>query len=370
MIYVFYNNDPLAQDLGGGAEHFRGLHRALLISGLEFRLVAARLQPNRRAFYIDYISRGSAFWRYYLGLWLWFWQHRHDIRDHDVFHFHRNYAAWPKYIFCGRRGRVLISYHNVTGRVLEGMLGYLSTPIRSVMLMLERLAVARADALVCVSDRDRRTLEKLVLEPPFARAAVIPAGFDEEIFAQSAIAKPDPRLAHSILFMGRLSHQKNVPLALATLESLLERDGRYRLTIAGDGEGCRDLIQRLARSPANHAVSWVGRVPHDQVPQLLDEHGIVLLSSRYEASPTVVKEALRAMRPIVSTDVGDVADWIEEGRTGFIRDAIPPALAEGVVVATAMIETGSYCPSGNVEALNENAIMSEVMNLYRKLAAS
>ena len=34
MIYVFYSNDPLADDLGGGAEHFRGLHRALLASGI------------------------------------------------------------------------------------------------------------------------------------------------------------------------------------------------------------------------------------------------------------------------------------------------------------------------------------------------
>ena len=64
MIYVFYNNDPLAQDLGGGAEHFRGLHRALLKSGLEFQLVAARMQDVRDAPNIHYISRGSNFLRY------------------------------------------------------------------------------------------------------------------------------------------------------------------------------------------------------------------------------------------------------------------------------------------------------------------
>ena len=46
MIYVFYNNDPLAQDQGGGAEHFRCLHRALLGSGLPYLLVAARLQVS------------------------------------------------------------------------------------------------------------------------------------------------------------------------------------------------------------------------------------------------------------------------------------------------------------------------------------
>jgi hypothetical protein len=65
VIYVFYNNDPLADDLGGGAEHFRGLHRALLRSELPFRLVAARLQGISEAPYVTYISDGSGFGRYY-----------------------------------------------------------------------------------------------------------------------------------------------------------------------------------------------------------------------------------------------------------------------------------------------------------------
>ena len=71
-------------------------------------------------------------------------------------------------------------------------------------------------------------------------------------------------------------------------------------------------------------------MPHDEVPALLREHGILLLTSRYEASPTVVKEALRAMRPVVSTDVGDVADWLETERTGFVCASTPESLAEGV----------------------------------------
>ena len=88
---------------------------------------------------------------------------------------------------------------------------------------------------------------------------------------------------------------------------------RFELTIAGRGEGSKELIRLIARSPAADRIRWVGAVPHDEVPALLREHGILLLTSRYEASPTVVKEALRAMRPVVSTDVGDVADWLETG---------------------------------------------------------
>ena len=176
MIYVFYNNDPLADDLGGGAEHFRGLHRALLRSELPFRLVAARLQGISEAPYVTYISNGSGFGRYYLALWRWFWAHRAEFRHGDVFHFHRNYAAWPKLLFCRGRGAVVVSYHNVTGRVLEGMLGRIAPPLRALMLGLERRVAQLADAIICVSGRDRSQLQAIVAPEPFASRSGDPGG--------------------------------------------------------------------------------------------------------------------------------------------------------------------------------------------------
>jgi glycosyltransferase involved in cell wall biosynthesis len=109
-------------------------------------------------------------------------------------------------------------------------------------------------------------------------------------------------------------------------------------------------------------------VPHDEVPELLAEHGILLLTSRYEASPTVIKEALRAMRPVVSTDVGDVGDWLEPDRTGFVCASDPESLAQGVRLATRLIEEGRYRPTRNLEALDESRLMQQVISVYRQLA--
>jgi glycosyltransferase involved in cell wall biosynthesis len=369
VIYVFFNNDPLAQDQGGGAEHFRGLHRALLKSGLDFHLVGARLQPGRCPPHITYVSETSSFLRFYLGLWLWFWQNRQRFHAKDVFHFHRNYAAWPKLLLAPKRGRVLISYHNVTGQVLDGWLGRLGRPIRSAMLRLERQVVRLADAIICVSGRDRRKLGEIVAAGPFAAATVIPAAFDESIFRGRDAAPPPAALATSVLLLGRISHQKNVPLAIAAIEELHARGHAFTLTIAGEGEDSRDLIRRLARSPAAHLVTWLGRLPHDQVPAMLEAHGILLLSSRYEASPTVVKEALKAMRPVVSTDVGDVADWLDEGHSGFIADPDPKALADALLRARDLVERGGYRQTSRADRLDEDSIMLEVVHLYRRLQA-
>ena len=148
---------------------------------------------------------------------------------------------------------MVISYHNVTGRVLEGRLGRLAAPIRALMLLLERRVAVLADAIVCVSGRDRRTLAQLVLPEPFARAVVIPAAFDGRLFAETA-GPPEPHLARLLLLVGRISHQKNVPLAIAVLERLVAEGESYELTIAGEGEDSRQLAPPHRDQP--------GRGPH------------------------------------------------------------------------------------------------------------
>ena len=369
MIYVFYNNDPLAQDQGGGAEHFRALHRNLLLSGLPFHLVASRLQHEREAPHITYVASGGGFLSFWLGTWRWFWRHRHEIADGDVFHFHRNYAAWPKYVLVPDRGRVIISYHNVSGRYLEAALGRLARPLRALMLWWERRAVARADAIVCVSGRDRAILEQVVARAPFVRATVIPASFDAELFRRVAPRPPAPELARRVLFLGRMSRQKNVPLAIAVIEHLREMGERFALTLVGDGEETRAVMRRIAHSPAREQIRWLGRVPHDRVPELFATHGLLLVTSQFEASPTVVKEALAAMRPVVTTDVGDVSEWIEEGVTGFICPAEVSALARGVCAASRLVAEGRCRPSTRLEAASEREVIRRVLALYRELQA-
>jgi glycosyltransferase involved in cell wall biosynthesis len=369
VIYVFYHNDPLAQDLGGGAEHFRCLHRALAASDLPYRLVATRLQGERSATEVVYIAHRPGFVRFYLALWAWFWRCRGGFADDDVFHFHRNYAAWPKLLLAPGRGRVIVSYHNVSGRVLEGWLGRWAAPLRRVMLTLERRVAALADAIVCVSRRDRSELARLVAVEPFRRAHVVPAAFDGGLFGSLDAAPPAPELARRILVLGRISHQKNMPLAVATLEALIAAGEDFELTIAGRGEGSKELIRLIACSPAAGRIHWRGAVAHDEVPALLRDHGMLLLTSRYEASPTVVKEALRVMRPVVSTDVGDVVDWLETDRTGFVCATTPEALADGVRAASRLIREGRYRVTGRLEELDEGKLMSEVLTLYRQLAS-
>jgi teichuronic acid biosynthesis glycosyltransferase TuaC len=90
---------------------------------------------------------------------------------------------------------------------------------------------------------------------------------------------------------------------------------RYALAVAAVGRLDGVELQTL------------GGVRHDDVPLWINAADAVLLTSLYEGSPNVVKEALACNVPLVSVDVGDVRERIAGVDGCFTASAEPEALA-------------------------------------------
>lgn len=63
-----------------------------------------------------------------------------------------------------------------------------------------------------------------------------------------------------------------------------------------------------ARMDRDVELDVVTGIPHDQFPTYLNAADCLLLTSKAEGSPNVVKEAMACNLPVVGTDVGDVRD--------------------------------------------------------------
>ena len=113
---------------------------------------------------------------------------------------------------------------------------------------------------------------------------------------------------------------------MEALVLLRQRIPSARLVIAGDGPAAPELREQVSRAGLRDAVEFVGWVPPENVPALLNTATVVLMPSRWqEAFGIVALQAMQMARPIVASDVGGLPEVVLDGRTGFIVPKDDPA---------------------------------------------
>jgi glycosyltransferase involved in cell wall biosynthesis len=117
--------------------------------------------------------------------------------------------------------------------------------------------------------------------------------------------------------LGRLVEQKRFDRFLAALaRARLEVPG-LRGLLVGDGP-LRPALEQQARALGllpDH-LAFLGR--RTDVPALLRQADLLVLSSDYEGFPNVVMEAMAARLPVLTTPAGDAASLVEDGVTGDV----------------------------------------------------
>jgi glycosyltransferase involved in cell wall biosynthesis len=92
----------------------------------------------------------------------------------------------------------------------------------------------------------------------------------------------------------------------------------------------RVLQQQINRHGLDNVILYG---PADNIPALLADADIYVCSSVTEASPLSVWEAMSMEKPVVSTDVGSVKEFIKDNENGFVVPIREPAqLAEKIGV--------------------------------------
>lgn len=214
-------------------------------------------------------------------------------RSYDLIHAH--------YVFCGliavtqRRLPVVLTHHGI--EVLAGWTAPLS-----------RLASRLAQATIVTSPAMARRLP--------GRPAVIPCGIDLGLFRpmpqeEARRALDLPLGVKLVLFAGEPRPEKRLDLAKASVEAVRRRwAGPVELVIAA-GQ------------------------PHQRIPLYMNACDALILTSDYEGSPMVIKEAMACGLPIVSTDVGDAADVIGDTDGCYICRQDVEDIAEKLAMALA-----------------------------------
>ncbi len=109
----------------------------------------------------------------------------------------------------------------------------------------------------------------------------------------------------------------------------------------------------------------VNNVELDKVPFYYYAADVLLVTSKWEGSPNVVKEAMACSLPIVSTDVGDITN-ITEGTTGcYIVESDPESIA--MAIDTALSFGKRTNGRDKVRNLDVDNISDQMIEIYLKL---
>jgi glycosyltransferase involved in cell wall biosynthesis len=181
-----------------------------------------------------------------------------------------------------------------------------------------RSLAARYGALAAVLTPASGARHQLVADlglPP-ARVHVVPNGVDVPPDPAGPAGHAVPRVGG----LGRLTAQKGFDVLLAAVGLLTGSGVALEVVVGGEG---RDG-ERLRAAAAGLPVTFPGFVT--DVRGFLAGLDVFCLSSRREALPLVLLEAMAEGLPCVATDVGDVAAAVGEDAV-VVPPEDPPALA-------------------------------------------
>jgi len=215
--------------------------------------------------------------------------------------------------------------------------------------LLSQLAALRASGIICVSEQLK---SRLWWGRSGARAAVITESMDLGLFRimPRELARQELAWAASekvVLFnyAGRAPKGKRLDLAQAAVACARERTQEpLRLEVLD------------------------GRTQPDRIPLLLNAADCLLVTSDYEGSPTIVKEALACNLPVVSVEAGDVPERIRHVQPSCIVRRDPEALGEALagILAHPVRSNGREILE---RELPESQMVEQILGVYRRALA-
>lgn len=176
---------------------------------------------------------------------------------------------------------------------------------------------------ICVSAAARDRLVAAGI--PIPQARIIHTGLDAQRYPPPQQHQPrsyeSPNL--NLLYAGRLVPEKGVETAIASLERLVWAHGlrSIRLSLAGSGAADYEshFRQLVSHARLNEYVSFLGHVPADRMPQLLQQFDVVVVPSIWpEPFSRMTLEGMASGLVVVATPTGGTPEILKHGENGLL----------------------------------------------------
>ncbi len=132
-----------------------------------------------------------------------------------------------------------------------------------------------------------------------------------------------------ILYLGRLSAEKNLDLLIGMMEELIKWRPHAKLVFAGDFDYRPTLEAHAKASLAAERIAFVGKVPHEHIAEAYALGEVFVFPSTTDTQSLTLHEATLAGLPVVMIDE-PVTEVVKEGVSGLFSQNDPIDMAAKV----------------------------------------
>jgi glycosyltransferase involved in cell wall biosynthesis len=278
-----------------------------------------------------------------------------------IIHLHASRSFVPEIVWIVSKIRNMPYVVNLhVDLVASGKFGFILPVYKRLFLK----SVLRSACRVIVGTNDYRNLVHTKYHIPYTKITVIPCGVE---------IKPQvhrKRIISDLLFVGRLSKQKNIPLLIHAFKKVLDKKYNVRLHIVGSGEEKENLIKIINDYGLNKQIIMHGGLSWEKVQKLYSMYDLFILPSIEEAFGMVLIEAMAYGLPIIASDIPGLRNVIENGKTGLL---VKPSVDNFALGIEKMIRnpdlSNKFINNGfnEVKKYDWNVIISQIEHLYREV---
>ena len=137
---------------------------------------------------------------------------------------------------------------------------------------------------------------------------------------QKAADEAELKNAYGIVFVGRLTYQKDPERLIRIFEGVAKDNSDVTMAIIGDGELKEQIKAEISELP-NKIKERIFLLGYQNNPYgIIKNAKIMLMTSRWEGTPMCVLEAQELGVPLVSTPSDGITEIIRDGENGYLEE--------------------------------------------------
>jgi len=201
--------------------------------------------------------------------------------------------------------------------------------LAKILSLLQSITYRLSDRIIMYSER---LIEEHGLQKYRRKIQIAPRHFLD--FNRFKITRRLGERDDCVGYIGALSKVKGVSNFLEAIPKALEQKNKLEFLIGGSGQLQGEIEVYLGNQGLNRKVKLLGWIPHDELPNYLNDLKLLVLPSYTEGLPNIILEAMACGTIVLATAVGAIPDVIKDGETGFVmEDNSPECIASNIIKA-------------------------------------